>query len=243
MPEPLPVPRRTILRTLAAVPLVAALPVVAVPDAGPAHAGSSALWLGATGPRVREVQIRVAGWATDDPRPAALGVTGRFDRTTEAAVRRFQRAYGLDVTGAVDPATSERLTALAAPDGSTVSFGWEQFAAPDGRGFTGGPVDSDAVRENVRRLMYKLEALRHKAGGRPVTVRAGFHRHGTEGSTHSYGTAADVTVAGLTTYSVYRIAQTCGFSGMGSYNGSTLHCDSQVEHDGGGTWNWVHGVI
>lgn len=203
MPELPAISRRTVLR---AVTVASG----AVAFGSPAHAA-------VTGPDVAELQIRIAGWATGTARQACLPISGVFDAATEAALRRFQLGYGLPADGLTNSPTLERLAALAKPDGSTVSFGWEQFAPSGG--------------EPVRRLMYKLEALRHKLGGRTVSVV----------NAHEDGGAADITVAGLTTYAVYRAAQTCGFSGLGRFTQSWLHCDSRAEDAAG--WAWADGVI
>ncbi len=204
---------------------------------------------GISGPDVHELQIRVAGWATDAARQVFLPANGFFDAATEAAVRRFQQAHGLPTDGVAGPATQDRLAALAKADGSTTNFEWAQFASPDGSGFAGGKADEATVREHVRRLMYKLEALRHKVGGRTVGVKNGFHStgyqarlRGVAGGTHTHGGTADITVAGMTTYAVYRVAQTCGFSGLGPCTQSWLHCDSRAELDTG-TWFWASGTV
>jgi zinc D-Ala-D-Ala carboxypeptidase len=227
--------RRSVLRALTVASFGVGLgPLV---HGSPAGAASSAreLRAGMSGADVRELQIRVAGWAADDARQTLLPVNGRFDPTTEAALRRFQTAYGLRPDGVAGPATRERLAALATADGSTTSFEWAQFASPDGSGFAGGAADESTVRERVRRLMYKLEALRHKLDGRTLVVTNGFHStRYRAGGTHIHGGSADITVAGLTTYAVYRAAQTCGFSGLGSYTQSWLHCDS-----GETAWSWA----
>ncbi|HWG98904.1 MAG TPA: peptidoglycan-binding protein [Pilimelia sp.] len=247
-----PASRRAVLRTLATVPVGAALAGADLLRAGPAAAAPRDLRAGMTGEEVRELQIRVAGWAGDGARRGFLPITGSFDAATEAAVRRFQHAHGLPANGIVGPTVRARLTDLEAADGSTIHFEWAQFADPDGSGFTGGAVDAATVRENVRQLMYKLEALRHKAGGRNVVVRRGFHGAGRApcgrspgvrppgaasarattargAGLHRYGLAVDVVVVGQSTYSTYRIAETCGFPGLGSYVRSWLHCESRVQ--------------
>lgn len=239
--------RRTVLRAMAVIPVGLASAELGTPAAAtPARE----LRGGMSGVDVRELQVRVAGWAADDARQTHLTVSGTFDAATEAAVRRFQQAHELPSDGVVGLGTRDRLAAMQAADGSTTYFDWAQFAAPDGGGFSGGTLDAAAVRENVRRLMYKLEALRHKAGHREITVRSGFHsteqqaRHrGPATSAHLYGAAADITVAGMSTYATYRIAQTCGFSGLGSYTQSWLHCDSRAEHGATPTWFWQNGTI
>ena len=60
---------------------------------------------------------------------------------------------------------------------------------------------------------------------------------------HPLGGAADITVVGLSTYAVYRIAQTCGFSGLGSYTQSWLHCDTRAELGRSPAWAWHNGII
>lgn len=55
---------------------------------------------------------------------------------------------------------------------------------------------------------------------------------------------ADIVVSGLSTYSVYRIAETCGYSGLESYNHSWQHVDSRIEHAYGSQfWWWESGVV
>lgn len=242
--------RRTVLRALTMGSVGIGLATAGAPPAAARDLGMRELRAGMSGVDVRELQIRIAGWASDDARRSFLSVSGTFDPPTAAAVRRFQKAYGLPDERVVGAAMRDQLSALGAADGSTAHFEWAQFAAPDGGGFAGGTPDEATVRENVRRLMYKLEALRHKVDGREVVVRTGFH--GTEyrasrltpaGGVHSHGSAADITVPGMTTYAVYRVAQTCGFSGLGSYVQSWLHCDSRAEHDPDASWSWANGVI
>jgi peptidoglycan hydrolase-like protein with peptidoglycan-binding domain len=165
-----------------------------------------------------------------------------------AALRRFQAAYGLAVDGVVGPQVHSALADLQSPDGSTVNFEWSEFASKDGSGLARGAAPENEVRENVRRTMWKLEALRKKAGGdRAVTVNSGFRsvahnaaEGGRPNSMHQYGIAADVVVSGLSTPDVYALAQTCGFSGLESASHAWQHVDSRVEHPayGAGAWWW-----
>jgi zinc D-Ala-D-Ala carboxypeptidase len=221
--------RRTVLRAMAVIPV--SLASAELLSTAAAATPARELRGGMSGVDVRELQVRIAGWAAAPH--TYLTVSGTFDAATEAAVRRFQQAHELPSDGIVGLATRDRLAAMQAADGSTTHFDWAQFTSPDGGGFAGGTLDAATVQENVRRLMYKLEALRHKAGHREITVHSGFHStehqarlRGPATSTHLHGTAADVTVAGMSTYATHRIAQTCGFSGLGSYVQSWLHCDS-----------------
>lgn len=89
--------------------------------AAPAHA---ALKLGSRGSAVRAVQQRLG-----------VPADGVYGRTTTRAVRRFQRARGLAVTGRVDAATRSAL-GLATP--------------PAGTGGTTGADGTDSMTDAVR---------------------------------------------------------------------------------------------
>jgi len=219
----------------------------------PAGAWSRTLKQGMTGSDVVDLQIRIAGFAADSARQVFLSTDGDFGPATDAAVRRFQRSWGLGVDGAAGPQTQAKLDSLLSSDGSTAHFNFSEFTSHDGSGFGGGHVGAAEVKENVRRLMWKLEALRHKAGDRAVTVNSGFrsvaYNNTVPGSAtnsmHTYGTAADIVVSGLSTRSVYSIAETCGFSGLEAFTHSWQHCDSRKEHPSYGSnfWWWESGVV
>lgn len=219
---------------------------VAVPSQVDAYGWSRTLKQGDSGADVRELQIRVAGWAADSPSRTYVAVDGVFGPGTEAAVKRFQRAYGLSPDGVVGPATQSALNSLERSDGSTAHFAWSEFYSKDGSAFSGGNVGSATVKENVRRLMYKLEALRKKAGNAPVVINSGFRsiQHnrnvgGASNSMHTYGIAADIAVSGKTPAQVREIAKTCGFSGI-ERGSSYVHTDSRIEYPyGAQRWWWV----
>lgn len=217
----------------------------AVAPEAAAYEWSRELEEGDTGEDVRELQIRIAGWAADGAEQTYVAVDGVFGPGTKAALQRFQKAYGLSVTGVVDTATQEALNALEDTDGSTVHFDFAEFESKDGSGFSGGNVDAATVKENVRRLMYKLEAVRKKAGDAPITINSGFRSKahndsvgGAPNSQHTYGIAADIVISGHSVSETIGYAQTSGFSGIIRYDTFT-HVDSRVEYDyGAGSWYW-----
>ncbi|WP_016699526.1 D-Ala-D-Ala carboxypeptidase family metallohydrolase [Actinoalloteichus spitiensis] len=221
---------------------------VSVATAPEAHAynWTRTLRVGDSGADVRELQIRVAGWAASSSSRTHIAIDGQFGPATEGAVRRFQSAYGLASDGIVGPATQAQLNWLEASDGSTRHFNFSEFHSKDGAGFSGGNVGASTVRENVRRLMYKLEAIRKKSGDRPITINSGFRSRshnsavgGAANSQHTYGIAADIVVSGRSVSQVIGYAQTSGFSGIIRYSTFT-HVDSRVEYSyGGGGYYWA----
>ncbi|WP_216214066.1 D-Ala-D-Ala carboxypeptidase family metallohydrolase [Amycolatopsis aidingensis] len=242
--------RRAFLRIAAVTPLAAGFGLLAAGTAQ-AYNWTRTMRTGDSGADVRELQIRIAGWAADSPRKTYVAVDGQFGPATEAALRRFQRAYGLADTGVAGQETHTRLNALEDSDGSTTHFNFSEFHSNDGSGFSGGKVGSGTVKENVRRLMYKLEAVRKKVGNKPMTINSGFRsiRHnsnvgGASNSQHMYGIAADFVSPGVSTRTFYVACETSGFSGLERYTVSWQHADSRVEYPyGAQSWWWESGVV
>ena len=247
--------RRSFLRRAAGVGLVVAVggtvAEVWKPGKAAAYPWSGNLQQGSSGAQVVELQIRVAGWAAGSASQTYVAIDGAFGPGTESAVRRFQTAYGLGSNGVVAASTQSVLNSLESADGSTAHFDFSEFTSHDGAGFGGGRVSTAQVQENVRRSMYKLEALRKKAGDRATTINSGFRSvaynstvpGSAPNSQHTYGIAADIAVSGLSTLSIYKIAETCGFSGLEAYTNSWQHCDSRIEHAyGAQAWWWESGV-
>jgi zinc D-Ala-D-Ala carboxypeptidase len=215
-----------------------------------AYTWSRTLSQGMSGNDVAELQIRVAGWASDTKAQVRIAVDGQFGPATAGAVRRFQGAYGLAVDGVAGPNTQAKLNALEKSDGSTAHFNWSEFTDHVSGNFNGGQPGVN-IRENVRRLMYKLEAMRVKIGNRPITITSGFrsvaHNDQTPGaakdSQHTYGTAADMVVPGVTFLRLYQVAETCGFSGLESPNTQPPHQHVDSRADLGKPWWWQDGVL
>jgi zinc D-Ala-D-Ala carboxypeptidase len=246
--SPAPLGRRQLLGGLLAVGAgVVAGPLLLAGSAN-AYAWSRTLKEGMSGADVTELQIRVAGYPTATASHTRLGVDGSFGPATTGAVKRFQAAYGLGADGEVGPNTQSKLNSLESSDGSTLHFDWSEFTDRISGTFAGGKVSTAAAKENARRCMYKLEALRLKLGNTPMTVNSGFRsiQHnsdvgGASDSMHLYGTAADLDVPGVANRTVYQKAETCGFSGLETYNEDHQHVDSRA--DLGRAWWWENGTI
>ncbi|GAA4200706.1 D-Ala-D-Ala carboxypeptidase family metallohydrolase [Actinocatenispora rupis] len=239
--------RRQVLRGGVAVAAgVVAGPLVAGAVAG-AYPWGGTLQQGSTGAAVKELQIRVAGWAASGASQTYVAVDGDFGPGTAAAVKRFQSAYGLAADGVAGSATQAKLNALEQSDGSTVHFDWSEFTDRISGTFDGGKVSASTAREYARRLMYKLEAVRVKIGNVPITVNSGFRsiQHnsdvgGASDSMHLYGTAADLA-ASVGNRVLYQKAESSGFSGLEAYTEDHQHVDSRAEL--GRAWWWQSGTI
>ncbi|MFK0279768.1 D-Ala-D-Ala carboxypeptidase family metallohydrolase [Streptomyces sp. NPDC090499] len=243
-----PLDRRTMLRGTLAAGAGIAFGQLLFSGTAQAYSWSRTLTQGATGADVTELQIRIAGWAADSASHSRVSIDGDFGAGTAAAVRRFQAAYGLGVDAEVGPNTQAKLNSLEQSDGSTLHFNFSEFVNQSDGTFNGGKLSASQVKENVRRCMYKLEALRKKLGDKPITVNSGFRSiahnaeiGGASDSMHLYGTAADLDVPGVATKTVYQKAETCGFSGLETYTVDHQHVDSRA--DLGRDWWWEDGTV
>ena len=204
---------------------------------------------GARGGDVAQLQMRVAGWYPSHSQ-RRFRIDGSYGSQTAAAVERFEKHYGIPrPNGKASRATFKVLDHLADADGSTKNFDWSEFQQKSNSGcsaqanaytgtFSGGKVSANRTKRNVRRLMWRLEALRAKAGRKPIGINSGFRSvlynlciGGAAASQHMYGTAADNRVSGITNSKARKIARGTQFYGIICYSNTTHnHLDLRLEN-------------
>ncbi len=191
-------------------------------SAAPAAADACYTWgrplsSGMSGSDVFQLQIRIAGWVGYGEN---LVISGTFDLSTHNALKRFHAGYGITEAGVAGPETYEKLYELQDDDCTPIHFDHSEFNYSCGeQDYTGGAVSEATARENAKRLMWQLEAERHKLGDRPIVVTSGFRSYacnsslgGPSNSTHLYGQAADLgTASGPTLCELAQRAQWSGF--------------------------------
>ncbi|NHD16667.1 MULTISPECIES: D-Ala-D-Ala carboxypeptidase family metallohydrolase [unclassified Actinopolyspora] len=214
-------------------------------EPAPAAADSCYTWgqtlsRGDSGSDVRELQVRVAGWAASgDP----VNIDGVYGPETANAVERFQRGYGLSVDGVAGSETYGQIYALQDGDCTPAHFAFSEFTSGDGSGFSGGNTSASNVRTNVLRNMWKLEAMRHKLGDSPLYVSSGFRSvahndavGGAPNSKHTYGSGVDLTGA-HSLCDLARAARSSGFNGIIGPGASGHNDHTHLATRSGRYWN------
>jgi len=171
---------------------------------------------GASGADVTQLQIRVAGWAASGEN---IAVDGQFGPATANAVRRFQSGYGLGADGVAGPATFSKIYELQDDDCTPIHFAYGEFDDNCGaNNFNGGRVSATQARENIKRLMWQLEAMRRKMGDRPLNITSAFRSvscnssvGGSSTSLHMYGQAADLGLSNPPQCTMWNAGKTAGF--------------------------------
>ncbi len=220
--------RRTKSALAALTMLCASLFAITTLGAPPANADGCYTWSrslapGATGSDVSQLQIRVAGWAGYG---TMLAIDGSYGPATTTAVRNFQSAHGLTVDGLAGPQTMAAIYALQDDDCSTAHFDWAEVDGGCGvGGYSGGTVSASQVKENLRRAMWRAEAVRQRLGNKPLRVTSGFRSTscdrqvgGSGSGYHTYGMALDlVGYAGSPSFC--QIASAARYSSFGTILG------------------------
>ncbi|MFE9773296.1 D-Ala-D-Ala carboxypeptidase family metallohydrolase [Streptomyces sp. NPDC005931] len=217
----------------------------AVATAGTAHADGCYTWTptlsrGASGADVTQLQIRLGGYPGYG---AVLAVDGSFGPATEAALKHFQSVYGLTADGIAGPSTYDKLDALQDDDCTPVHFTYAELNDCNST-WSGGAVSASTAKANALRTMWKLEAVRHALGGRPITVTSGFRSYacneavgGASGSRHLHGDAADLGAGPHSLCTLAGQARYHGFSGIlgPGYPGHDDH--THVDHRSSQYWS------
>ncbi|WP_134766858.1 M15 family metallopeptidase [Nocardioides sp. 1609] len=211
---------RTLLASLALT--LFGVVVVTAATTAPAHADECYSWTrnlssGASGADVAELQVRVAGWAGYG---VNMGIDGSYGPQTVAAVRNFQSAHGLGADGVAGPATYAKIYALQDADCTPAHFSYAEVDGGCGAGgYSGGSVPAAQVKENLKRAMWRAEALRQRMGNVPLTVTSGFRSQacdrqvgGSGTGQHTYGNAIDLV--GASFCSLAQNARSTGFGGI-----------------------------
>lgn len=229
--------------------LLAGLFAVSVGTASTASADECYTWTrtlssGTSGSDVSQLQIRVAGWAGYG---VNMAIDGSYGPQTVAAVKGFQSAYGLSADGVAGSQTYAKIYELQKPDCSPAHFAWSEVDGGCGQGgYSGGKVSAATVQENLKRAMWRAEALRHRLGDKPLAVMSGFRSiscnssvGGASDSQHMYGTAIDLTGVGGTPSlcSIAQQARSAGFGGIfgPGYPGHSDH--THVDIRAGQVWS------
>ncbi|UPK73660.1 D-Ala-D-Ala carboxypeptidase family metallohydrolase [Nocardioidaceae bacterium SCSIO 66511] len=200
---------RVVLAVLALLAAAFTAPAVASPPAPSAaptastvaaadgcYTWSGVLKEGSKGDAVKQLQIRVAGYADYGE---VLGIDGEFGPKTKKAVAGFQKAYGLEADGVAGEKTFAKIYALQDDDCTPVNFTYGELNKCNSS-WSGGPLSASQAKANALVTMWKLQALRHALGDKPITVSSGFRSYscnsavgGASKSRHLYGDAADLT--------------------------------------------------
>lgn len=193
---------RRMVRLLLSVLMIATAAIATtVATAGTAQADACYTWNrtlseGASGADVTQLQIRVAGYPGNGQ---VLAIDGSFGPATRSAVVRFQQANGLSADGIAGPATFSKIYSMQSSDCSPANFTFAEMNRCNSN-WSGGSVGATQAKENAKRTMWKLQAMRRAMGNQPLTISSGFRSlscnsavGGANGSRHTYGDAADLT--------------------------------------------------
>ena len=241
-----------ILATMLVAQIAAAAPALA-------YTFTRTLGPGDKGGDVKALQVRVAGWYAKADQ-SALVLDGNYGDSTVEAIKAFQTFYGLAADGVAGPSTFAVIDGLEDDDGSTLHFDWVEFkqnrnsncsakANAYAGTFRGGMAAPLRTKKNVKKLMWRLEALRAKAGHKPVGINSGFRSvpyndciGGARVSQHMYGTAVDNRMAEVGNRAERDLAKATQFHGIGCYSSlSHNHFDIRLDNkdlEGARYWWW-----
>ena len=214
---------------------------------------------GDEGQDVKALQVRVAAWFPSGAQ-VSFKVDGRYGAQTTRAVKEFRKGNGLKRSGRANKKVFAALARLEDPDRSTAHFDWEEFQQNSSAScsdkanrfagsFRGGPISKRKVRQNVRRMMWRLEAIRTKVGNKTIAINSGFRSiayneciGGAGSSQHLFGAAADVKITEVDNRIAREVGKTSQIQGIGCYAELTHnHFDLRMENKalpGSQMWWW-----
>jgi zinc D-Ala-D-Ala carboxypeptidase len=214
---------------------------------------------GAEGSDVGRLQVRISGWYTAKAQET-FSIDRSYGGQTRTAMKAFEVAYDRPVNGIASKMDLQILNNLEDTDGSTKHFDFGEFqqnrssscsarANSYAGTFSGGMSTPLRTKRNVKRLMWRLEAVRKKGGSEPIGINSGFRSTayndcigGARASQHLYGTAADNRMAGIDNQTERLIAKKSQIHGIGCYSSMTHnHFDLRIENkdlQGGHFWWW-----
>lgn len=232
---------------------------MAIAPAAHAYEFKTKMKPGRTGPDVKALQVRIAGWYPSR-KQHTFAIDGAYGTQTTGAMRAFEAAYGRPVNGAASMKDLQVLMNLESPDHSTKHFDFREFTQNSSGScgskansyagtFAGGRSQPKLVKRNVRRLMWRMEAVRKKGGSKPVGINSGFRSvpyndciGGARASQHLYGTAADNRMVGVDNRKERNIAKRSQVHGIGCYSSqSHNHFDLRIDNkdlEAGHFWWW-----
>lgn len=237
----------TLLSLLAAAAVtVVVVPAIAAPESEQVSAADGCytwnrnLAEGATGDDVRQLQIRVSGYPGFG---GVIALDGVFGPATKAAVTRFQQAYGLGADGIAGPVTFGKIYELQDDDCTPINFTYNELNNCNSD-WSGGRVSAATAQANALVSMWKLQAMRHAMGDRPIIVNGGFRSvacndavGGAPDSRHLYGDAVDLGAGAQGFCALAQQARSHGFSGIlgPGYPGHDDHV--HVDHRSSQFWS------
>jgi zinc D-Ala-D-Ala carboxypeptidase len=120
------------------------------------------------------------------------------------------------VDGIAGPQTFNQIYALQSADCSPANFTFAEMNKCNSN-YAGGRVSASQARENAKRTMWKLQAMRRAMGNAPINISSGFRSvtcnsrvGGSTNSRHMYGDAADL-VGSHSLCNLARAARNHGF--------------------------------
>jgi zinc D-Ala-D-Ala carboxypeptidase len=184
--------------------------------------------------------VRISGFPASGE---VIAVDGEFGPATKAALTRFQQAYGLPASGTANAATYNKIYELQDDDCSPIHFTFGELNNCNSD-WSGGAVSAAQAKSNALRTMWKLEAMRHALGDKPLRVTSGFRSKacndqvgGAPSSRHLYGDAADLGAGSHSLCTLAKEARNRGFHGIlgPGYPGHDDH--THVDHRSSKYWN------